>query len=515
MGCGPSTQQHIKELSSKSSNSSSTVEKAIKNKIKANTKNDDHQIKLEVVPIDQSLVSTTEKVEITRELLDEYLLLEKLIRQLERKSVLAQYTTAKTELDATCKQIDQTHASLPQQGEDYDTALENHTQLLTSLQAQKNHLERQIADLAPSVEKLKTNYIKRDKILENIFGGLYGSTLEDQLEAELINTNKRVDHIRTFSTHWQSATTYTEKAFEQMNSGYNFWQRASPKNFNQAAQVAGAVIPEQLQIVADTRSWLLAANANLSSAVRILIDTLQIKIPYCQPNELDTLNKAIHHIFIDCKSETRHEHAGKVYYSMGSRSGGLLKWLKAVWSMSISEDLKQTVLQSEALDHKLREERIRLLKQEAAEQLGEQAIQEIEDAQAHAKQNDDENIYPSLEAESKLVALNDPSMSLESAATALAAMGVLTNNIKAAEAENLNTSVHQSDVNQIEAMSLADIAPQPTRAQLYGHMFALMEESNEAETRLKEIDDSTKQKQNAALKAKLSQRRRRRNSGNE
>lgn len=112
-------------------------------------------------------------------------------------------------------------------------------------------------------------------------------------------------------------------------------------------------------------------------------------------------------------------------------------------------------------------------------------------------------------------------------------MGVMTTNIKAAEAGNLNTSVHQSDLNQIEAMSVSDIAPQrlvfkktekvgyrltsffksfyPTRAQLYGHMFALMEESTEAESRLKEIDDSAKQKQNAALHAKLSQRRRRRN----
>jgi len=513
MGCGPSTQQPIKELSSDSSTSSS---KSHKNKspklvqvkpsspssnVSNTKKNTDFYFS----------EKTTEKTNITRELLDEYLHTEKLIRQLERKSVLAQYTTAKTDHDAICKQVDQTHANLPQQGEDYDTALENHTTLLSSLNAQKLHLERQIADLAPSVEQLRQHYTKRDEILENIFGGLYGSTLEDQLEAELIRTNKRVDHIRNFSTHWQSAITYTEKAFEQMNSGYNFWQRAHPKNFDQSNVVAGAFISAQLQIVSDTRSWLLAANANLSSAVRILIDTLQVKVPYCQPNELETLNKAIHHIFIDCKSEARHEHAGKVYYSMGSRSGGLLKWLKAVWSMSVSEDLKQAVVQAESLDSKLREERIRLLKKEVSEQLGPQALEEMEKAEEITKEEDDENIYPSLNAESKHVSLDDPSMSLQQTVAALASMGVLTSNIKAAEAENLNTSVHQSDINQIEAMSLADIAPQPTRAQLYGHMFALMEESTEAESRLKEIDDSAKQKQNAALKAKLSQRRRRQN----
>ena len=275
MGCGPSTQQPIKGLSSKSSSSSS--EKSNKNK-----KNTSPKLISVAKASSQhgSYVSTTEKTNITRELLDEYLHTEKLIRQLERKSVLSQYTTAKTDYDAICKQVDQTHANLPQQGEDYDTALENHTTLLASLNAQKLHLERQIADFAPSVEKLREHYNKRDKILENIFGGLYGSTLEDQLEAELINTNKRVEHIRSFSTHWQSAVTYTEKGFEQLNSGYSFWQRAHPRNFDQSTIVAGAVIPEQLQIVADTRSWLLAANANLSSAVRILIDTLQVEVPY-------------------------------------------------------------------------------------------------------------------------------------------------------------------------------------------------------------------------------------------
>jgi hypothetical protein len=92
MGCGPSTQQPIKELSSNSSTSSS---KSHKNKspklvqvkpsspssnVSNTKKNTDFYFS----------EKTTEKTNITRELLDEYLHTEKLIRQLERKSVLAQ-----------------------------------------------------------------------------------------------------------------------------------------------------------------------------------------------------------------------------------------------------------------------------------------------------------------------------------------------------------------------------------------------------------------------------------------
>lgn len=72
------------------------------------------------------------------------------------------------------------------------------------------------------------------------------------------------------------------------------------------------------------------------------------------------------------------------------------------------------------------EERIRLLKQEVLDQLGQGALEEIEKAEEITKEEaEDENIYPSLNAESKLVTLDDPSMSLEPTAATLASISLL------------------------------------------------------------------------------------------
>ena len=217
-------------------------------------------------------------------------------------------------------------------------------------------------------------------MLEKLFGGTYGSTLEDELEDEYNKASHKLGHVKAFSGHWEAAIVYSKKSYDQMSTGYSYWVNANPDKFPESkeAMAGGAVIPQQLQLVADARSWLLAATTNLTSSVRILLDTLKVQIPYCHPPELDTgkwlkmrknekwakighenwsqfnlllkfpryfttffiLNKAIHHIFIDARTIDRHHHAGKVYYSMGTRAGGLVKWLETVQTKNIQPVLK-------------------------------------------------------------------------------------------------------------------------------------------------------------------------------
>jgi len=74
--------------------------------------------------------------------------------------------------------------------------------------------------------------------------------------------------------------------------------------------------------------------------------------------------------------------------------------------------------------------------------------------------------------------------------------------------ENVDSSQDQ-DENKINAIPINELAPAPSRAQIYGHMFALMEESQEAEAKIKKMEDDAKERSNQALKDKLAARRRR------
>jgi len=330
--------QKIKSRSSSSSSSSSSNSSSShknKKKSKKLMKRQDSQLLTKDTYMTKSTsISQTPSappiIEINVDTLHKYITLEKTIRSLENKNITSAHLSSKEELDAVCKHIDQLNSVPPSPGEDYDTALENHNRTLMSLHGQKLHLESTIKDLVEKLQNLQKSMDERDDMLEALFGGCYGSSLEDQLEEAYIKAANKLGHIRAFYQHWKAAIMYTQKAFEQISTGYQFWQRSFPKNFPgmEEAIANSQIVPEQIAQVTNARSWFVACSTNLGTAVRICLETLKVQIPYCQPNEIETLNKAIHHIFIDAKTSDRHLHAGKVYYSMGTRAGGLYKWLK-------------------------------------------------------------------------------------------------------------------------------------------------------------------------------------------
>lgn len=438
--------------------------------------------------------------------LQRYISLEKQVAQLEADNVVSTNDACKKEYDVCCRQIDQLNSSPPSPGDDYDTALENHNRMLTSLQSQKMHLEEQIKKTAMEVSQLQASVDEREDMLQQLFGGTYGSSLEDELESEYNRASQRLGHVKAFAGHWDAAIVYCKKSYEQMSTGYQYWVKASPNNYPDQVQALsqGVVVPAQLQLVADARSWLLASTTNLTTAVRILLDTLKVQIPYCHPPELDTLNKAIHHIFIDSRTADRHHHAGKVYYSMGTRSGGLNKWLEAVHTKNIQSDLAEAEQYAKQCQNALRMERLRLIRLQVQDKIGADALAEFDRAvseqetAATASQTSTTNSKPAIGDVFTAAAAMNTAKKLKRNAT------VHVTNVDSNAAEEI-----KSEEPQFEAIPLEQLAAQPTRAQLYGEMFAIIEENKESRNKLVEINNEEKQKQKSALQAKLSARRRR------
>jgi len=493
MGCGSSKTVHQRKAKSISSSSSSSKSH------KKQKKSKNEQYKNYQKPV-------TKEIIINLQTLQQYIFLEKQIANLEAENVVQGLEANKKEFDVACRQIDQLNSQPPTPGDDYDTALENHNRVLSSLQAQKLHLEALINELAGEVAILQSSIDTRDDMLEKLFGGTYGSTLEDELEDEYNKASHKLGHVKAFSGHWEAAIVYSKKSYDQMSTGYSYWVNANPDKFpeHKEAMAGGAVIPQQLQLVADARSWLLAATTNLTSSVRILLDTLKVQIPYCHPPELDTLNKAIHHIFIDSRTVDRHHHAGKVYYSMGTRAGGLVKWLETVQTKNIQADLDQAENYAKKCQAALRAERLKLIRIQVADKIGAEALAEFDKAITEGN------------TETLKTSFSDAAFQANSANTASTAFSkglkkhasVRLTNVKEEEAQTLPEDKPEAKTD-FEVIPLEQLAAQPTRAQLYGEMFALIEESQETRKKLENIQDSEKSRQNQALQARLQSRRRR------
>lgn len=453
---------------------------------------------------------TAPHIEITVESIKRYIQLEKQIRRFENRRVTSQHASCKEELDAVCRHVDQLNSTPPQTGEDYDTALENHNRMLMSLHAQKIHLEKKISSLVTDLQQLQLAIDQRDDLLEALFGGCYGSSLEDQLEEEYIRASNNLGHIRAFYQHWKAAIVYTQKAFEQISTGYQFWQASYPNNYGNHAQAIaqGVIVPEQISQVTNARSWFVACSTNLGTAVRICLETLKVQIPYCQPVELETLNKAIHHIFIDAKTNERHIHAGKVYYSMGTRCGGLHKWLESVLENNIRVDMENADNYHKKCRDALSNERHRLIRNAVEKQLGDAALVEFDNdmaADAGEKNEDaDQDISQNSPGEKTGEGFSDT----ESTGFAQITDPTNTNDDEKPRPSIKKEGTDDSNL-KIQAISVDQLAPAPTRAQIYGHMFALMEEQEEADAELQKIEDRAKQKNSDRIQEKLAARRRR------
>jgi hypothetical protein len=77
----------------------------------------------------------------------------------------------------------------------------------------------------------------------------------------------------------------------------------------------------------ETRNNVIAASQNITSAHRYLNT---IEFPYCKPAEMDTLNKAVNHIYSDMQIPERQKHAMQCYSTTHKRAAALLQWFDHV-----------------------------------------------------------------------------------------------------------------------------------------------------------------------------------------
>ena len=119
--------------------------------------------------------------------------------------------------------------------------------------------------------------------------------------------------------------------------------------------------------VADARDNLVAASHNIQGAQRYLPN---ISLPYCAPDEVETLNKAISYIFTDMQTPERHKHALNCYQTTYKRAGALRQWLEQVLNSTIAKDLHELTEECKARASELRTERIRLIRKRIKEITG-------------------------------------------------------------------------------------------------------------------------------------------------
>ena len=119
--------------------------------------------------------------------------------------------------------------------------------------------------------------------------------------------------------------------------------------------------------VAEARDNMVAASHNIQCAQRYLPN---ISLPYCAPDEIETLNKAISYIFTDMQSPERHKHALNCYQTTYKRAGALRQWLEQVLNSTIAKDLHELTEECKARASELRAERIRLIRKRIKEITG-------------------------------------------------------------------------------------------------------------------------------------------------
>lgn len=118
---------------------------------------------------------------------------------------------------------------------------------------------------------------------------------------------------------------------------------------------------------AEARNSLVAASQGIQGAQRYLPN---ISLPYCAPDEIQTLNKAISYIFTDMQTPERHEHALNCYQTTYKRAGALRQWLEQVLNSTIARDLQELTEECKARASELRTERIKLIRKRIKEITG-------------------------------------------------------------------------------------------------------------------------------------------------
>ncbi|KAG1662166.1 hypothetical protein GQR58_021084 [Nymphon striatum] len=293
---------------------------------------------------------------ISEETLKEFLEYEKEIKGMRNKKILADFQVkvlqrehlemALLKADAECKQLEANmmkeamdleklkdkdiKQTLMEQGtyescmekevEEHIDALNKHEVQLKEIEnmlAKKKKLDEDIEVLSKEGDRLQEMVIQQDKLLHDIFDGEYGSELENQLEKSLVMLEEQKNYIDQAFYKWKKAQTSIIQAVKQFSPALEDWRMISETS----------EMEEKYTLGTKARNSLIAALQNMQGAQMLLHN---ITFPYCNKEELDTLNSAITYIFTDMQTAERHEHARQCYDTTYRRAAALHQWMTQV-----------------------------------------------------------------------------------------------------------------------------------------------------------------------------------------
>ncbi|XP_022242319.1 uncharacterized protein LOC106460009 [Limulus polyphemus] len=335
--------------------------------------------------------STWIPAEITAETLEKYLNIEKEIQSYEKRHVLENYqvkTEQLEQLEKKVEELEETQKQLEEQAmklqavvdadgasdqnvkefliektengqeltkeqEDFVDALNRQEIIkreLESTNQQRDSLKEEVAILTEDGEKVQKFYEERDELLDSIFGGDYGSDLENRLEKEVDLLKEQKNHMNQAHFKWRQGHMMIKQAAIQLGLGVQKWK--------EIPEIPTDELEKRYYCAAEARNNLVAASQNLQGAHRYLPNVI---FPYCAHEEVETLNKAITYIFTDMQTTERHEHAMSCYHVIYRRSGALRQWFEQVLNTTIAQDLSRLTEECKLKSLELRRERIRLI----------------------------------------------------------------------------------------------------------------------------------------------------------
>lgn len=472
----------------------------------------------------------------TEESLKEFLALQQTLISLERRNIAAEYQTQHAwlvshyeKLQAAQKKVEQLkqqttkeyqdvaymqhpnvramfsnvhhlQSRLANEQQEYMDALNRQEvaeKELKCIQQEYNALYTEVDTLRKDYEDLGKLRERQEKTLDEIFGGKYGSELEEQLEKETDLLNERKEMVTAARNKWYNAQVLMKHAYDQL--GY------STRRWAQIKSVQPEMVQARYSMVAETRNFLIAASQNINNSHRNLSN---VDIPYCNSDDLKILNNAITSTFNDIMTQDSYYKALQTYSTLHGKAGTLLRWINMVLEKTINKDLEEIVPQCHTKVLELRRERLRLIHVKTRELQGKDEVEDvpvIEDEPEPEPEPVPEPKSDTRIAEPDTVSLKEDEEKKDDDVAPPPNMESIEN-----PGEN-ETAVAPADGQAPpKPKPLTELAPVPTQDALFGNIEELKTKYEEQVAEFSKAQDVNKARVDQALEDKLRERRNRR-----
>ncbi|XP_052786839.1 uncharacterized protein LOC128222078 isoform X2 [Mya arenaria] len=461
---------------------------------------------------------------VDQKMLTRYIELEKEVQQLEVQGVLKNYDVKRKAADdvaETIKSVEITVKQLEEQTkkekDDVDRTVKNKSlkeyfkddvhyqselnreqeeyleaknkeevakQQLLDLKNQHAGLTGEAASIKGPADQLKSKYEERDKLLSDIFGGEYGSDLENKLEAMYDTLMDQKQRVSVANYKWTNARILLYHAVNQLSHAVQRWKQI---------MTVGDDNNLKYLMATEARNNNVAAVQNLEACARYL--GTSIEFPYCKPQELQTLTLATQNIYIDMQDANRHQHATMCYDTTWRRASALLQWFDNVIANTIQKDLMKVTEEGRKVEKDLRAERIRLIREKIKESggdvstLNEAGLKGLTDGFSHMDQTQ----------------MSEEDMDLHG-------IGV-TKPAPLDDGGNLPDAPQMNNDRPAPAptpLPLSELAKMPTESDLFGDISLLKEQYVKNTEEYLKAQDMNKARVSAGLHDKIEQRKQRR-----